>query len=246
MKEDHRRSIAVRDGANNDEEEIRQLIERIRRMEELLDTVLAHPHDIPRIRPALKALSAYYESGQWLADYEADEQGLLPPDLKRGVLGQDTLYNLLPDYDHILKGDSHMKQISHEELPEYGITTNHNIMDNGERRFRLGGADGSVYIRTEASEDSGWQNSHYHTRLSELCIVQSGWVYYAELIDGQVEARKYTAGEHFIIRPMIAHNSWMAPNSILHTVKFGDCSNADWIPAPELDELVRAMEVPHG
>jgi len=219
-------------------------IARIRHMEELLDTVLAHPHDISRIRPALEELNFYYFGGPWLSDYEADEQGLLPPDLKRGVLAQDTLYNLLPDYDHILKGDSHMKQISQEELPEYGITTSHNIMDNGERRFRLGGADGSVYIRTEATVCSGWQNSHYHTRLSEMCIVQEGWVYYAELIDGKVEARKYTAGEHFLIRPMIAHNSYMGPNAILHTVKFGDCSNADWCPAPQLDTLVRELPVP--
>ena len=28
-------------------------------------------------------------------DYEADERGELPPDLKRGVLSQDALYNLL-------------------------------------------------------------------------------------------------------------------------------------------------------
>ena len=88
-----------------------------------------------------------------------------------------------------------MKQIESSELPQYGIRTNHNIMDNGERRFRLSGADGSCYIRTEAAEDSGWQNSHYHTRLSELCIVQEGWVIYAELIGGKVEASKYTAGE---------------------------------------------------
>ena len=136
-----------------------------------------------------------------------------------------------------------MKQISDHELSQYGITTNHNIMDNGERRFRLGGADGSVYIRTEASQDSGWQNSHYHARLSELCLVQEGWVYYVELIDGKVEAKKYTAGEHFIIHPMIAHNSCMGPNAILHTIKFGDCSNADWCPAPDLDELIRGMHI---
>ena len=78
-------------------------IARIRHMEALLDTVLAHPHDISRIRPALEELNSYYFGGPWLSDYEADEQGLLPPDLKRGVLAQDTLYNLLPDYDHILK-----------------------------------------------------------------------------------------------------------------------------------------------
>ena len=135
-----------------------------------------------------------------------------------------------------------MKQIEEIELSQYGIRTNHSIMDNGERRFRLSGADGSCYIRTEAAEDSGWQNSHYHTRLSELCIVQEGWVVYAELIDGKAVANKYTAGETYLIRPMIPHNSWMAPNSILHTVKFGDCSDPDWIASPELDALVKGVD----
>lgn len=135
-----------------------------------------------------------------------------------------------------------MKEIKDSELNRYGIRTNHNIMDNGERRFRLSGADGSCYIRTEAAEDSGWQNSHLHTRLSEICIVQEGWVVYAELIDGKVVANKYTAGETYLIRPMIPHNSWMAPHSILHTVKFGDCSDPDWIASPELDALVKGTD----
>ena len=30
-------------------------------------------------------------------DYEADERGELPPDLKRGVLSQDALYDLLEE-----------------------------------------------------------------------------------------------------------------------------------------------------
>ena len=34
-------------------------------------------------------------SHQWQRDYEADERGLLPANLKRGVLGQDALYDLL-------------------------------------------------------------------------------------------------------------------------------------------------------
>ena len=43
----------------------------------------------------LAALDAYYTSGLWREDYEADERGELPPDLKRGVLSQDGLYDLL-------------------------------------------------------------------------------------------------------------------------------------------------------
>lgn len=132
-----------------------------------------------------------------------------------------------------------MKEILDAELPRYGIRTQHSLMDNGERRFRLAGADGSCYIRTEAAQDSGWQNSHFHTRLSELCIVQTGWVVYAELHDGRVTAARYGEGESYLIRPTIPHNTYMAPGSILHTVKFGDCSDPDWIPSPELDALVR-------
>lgn len=139
--------------------------------------------------------------------------------------------------------DPAMTVIPEHELAQYGIQTYHTLMDNGERRFRLGGADGSVYIRTEATADSGWQNSHYHTRLSELCLVQQGWVVYAELIDGQVVLSRYTDGQHFIIRPMVPHNSYMAPDSILHTIKFGDCSDPDWIAAPELDGLLGSIDV---
>ena len=43
----------------------------------------------------LASLTEYYEGGQWLKDYEADEQGLLPKGLKRGILAQDTLYDFL-------------------------------------------------------------------------------------------------------------------------------------------------------
>ena len=41
-------------------------------------------------------------SGQWKEDYEADEAGQLPSGLKRGVLSQDALYNLLNDADQIV------------------------------------------------------------------------------------------------------------------------------------------------
>ena len=45
----------------------------------------------------LNVLRNYMDSGQWLSDFEADEAGLLPPRLKRGVLSEDGLYNLLQE-----------------------------------------------------------------------------------------------------------------------------------------------------
>ena len=72
---------------------------RIRRMEAIFDILLsADPSTLPTdpiLAPMLEELTAYYDSPQWLADYEADEQGLLPPDLKRGVLSQDGIFNFL-------------------------------------------------------------------------------------------------------------------------------------------------------
>ncbi|MBR6624109.1 MAG: DUF4298 domain-containing protein [Ruminococcus sp.] len=51
----------------------------------------------PEISTMLDALTSYYESKQWLADYEADERGEIPHDLKRGVLSEDGVYNLLSE-----------------------------------------------------------------------------------------------------------------------------------------------------
>jgi len=56
-------------------------ITRIRKMEKIYD----------RVRKDIAILKEYEESGQWLEDYEADERGEVPGDLKRGVLSQDGL-----------------------------------------------------------------------------------------------------------------------------------------------------------
>lgn len=57
---------------------------RIRRMEKVYD----------RVRKDIATLKEYEESGLWMQDYEADERGELPNDLKRGVLSQDALDDL--------------------------------------------------------------------------------------------------------------------------------------------------------
>ena len=65
-------------------------IERVEKYEQLFDEATACP-DAQKLR----LLDAYYTSGEWREDYEADERGEFPPDLKRGVLAQDALYDLL-------------------------------------------------------------------------------------------------------------------------------------------------------
>lgn len=56
-------------------------------------------HEDITFKKMIQTLEDYYESGQWLKDYEADERGELPSDLKRGVLSQDGIYDLLCEID---------------------------------------------------------------------------------------------------------------------------------------------------
>ena len=56
----------------------------------------------------LEVLKDYMESGEWKEDYDADESGQVPSDLKRGVLSEDSLYNLLHDADQII---AHVKEV---------------------------------------------------------------------------------------------------------------------------------------
>ncbi len=78
--------------------------ERIRRMEERLDAALAALRAVNAAldiyESALKdiaALDAYLGGADWRADLAADEAGALPRDLKRGVLSEDGIYDMLED-----------------------------------------------------------------------------------------------------------------------------------------------------
>ena len=46
---------------------------------------------------SIVALSDYYGSDEWKQDFADDEAGHLPADLKRGVLSEDGIWNLLAD-----------------------------------------------------------------------------------------------------------------------------------------------------
>ena len=51
------------------------------------------------LREMIRSLKFYQESGQWLKDFQCDERGELPFELKRGVLSEDGLYNLMREID---------------------------------------------------------------------------------------------------------------------------------------------------
>ena len=79
-------------------------IERITQMEQRFNKVLAVIHDdrkTPEMLEAIKndvaVLNEYYGSELWKQDFADDEAGRLPIGLKRGVLSEDGLWNLLSD-----------------------------------------------------------------------------------------------------------------------------------------------------
>lgn len=81
--------------------------ERIEHMENLFDQsneVIQRLRqaiaDFQALQPTIDELDNYYKT-DWRADFEADEKGKLPADLKRGVLSEDGLWDLLEEYQQL-------------------------------------------------------------------------------------------------------------------------------------------------
>jgi hypothetical protein len=84
--------------------------ERITYMEQILDKVSSAVSNLSEalkrytaLLPALRELSDYYSSPLWLQDFEDDEAGRLPANLKRGVLSEDAVYDLLDENRRLLE-----------------------------------------------------------------------------------------------------------------------------------------------
>ena len=85
-------------------------LQRIRKMERHLNRASAA---LKRLSSALDkyeeakedfaALSNYYGSNDWKQDFADDEAGLLPKNLKRGVLSEDGIWNLLEAHRELQK-----------------------------------------------------------------------------------------------------------------------------------------------
>ena len=84
-------------------------LERIKEMEAALD---ASDSAIRNLSDALdryedviseyNKLEEYYSSGEWRIDFEADEAGLIPADVKRGVLSEDAVYDLITGHEELI------------------------------------------------------------------------------------------------------------------------------------------------
>ena len=91
-------------------------IKRITYMEQILDEATDAVSSLSEslekyaaIHDKLQKLLAYYSSGQWRQDFDDDSAGKLPRDLKRGVLSEDAVYNLLADVTRL---EDQMKKLT--------------------------------------------------------------------------------------------------------------------------------------
>ena len=79
-------------------------IKRITYMEQILDEATEAVSSLSEalekysaIQDKLQELISYYSSEQWRQDFDDDSAGKIPSNLKRGVLSEDAVYNLLAD-----------------------------------------------------------------------------------------------------------------------------------------------------
>lgn len=84
--------------------------EYISKMEEIFDEITAAQDSLKRtideyksLQDKVRRLEEYYTSDQWKEDLAMDEHGEIPADIKRGVLSEDGIYDLLDRNNEIMR-----------------------------------------------------------------------------------------------------------------------------------------------
>ena len=78
-------------------ERIKQMELRMQRAAKAVMELSAALDNYESVQEDIAELESYYGSEMWKQDYADDEAGRLPADLKRGVLSEDGIWNLLSD-----------------------------------------------------------------------------------------------------------------------------------------------------
>ena len=81
----------------NQIERIKQMEERFERASKAIKKLSTALNNYAKVQEDLAALGKYYGSKDWKKDFNDDEAGRLPADLKRGVLSEDGIWNLFED-----------------------------------------------------------------------------------------------------------------------------------------------------
>ena len=84
------------------EDRISQMEEIYDKALEIMDKAKEDPDSFLDFQNEISKLEDYYTGKLWIKDFELDEAGKLPQDLKRGVLSEDGIYNLLERNSELL------------------------------------------------------------------------------------------------------------------------------------------------
>lgn len=92
-----------------EKEYIERSVKRIKELESVFDEVSKTLKEEPiklndtEYQNKIKILVDYLDSGMWLNDYELDEKGLIDQSVKRGILSEDGLYNLIFEIEEFMQ-----------------------------------------------------------------------------------------------------------------------------------------------
>lgn len=95
--------------------EMEKIYDRVTQMQSAFDNAAK---EYKQIQSDVKKLEAYYTSPQWKADFEMDERGEIPKDIKRGVLSEDGIYDMLERNKEIMDRLGNIPE-EYGEVPKY-------------------------------------------------------------------------------------------------------------------------------
>ena len=123
----------------------------ISEMEKMFDKVLQTQSAFEKaieeyrdLQPVVRKLEAYYSSKQWKDDYAMDERGEIPTDVKRGVLSEDGIYNMLERNKEIMGmiGEKADESPASAKAPTY-----HEVVKKAQAAAKIRGEYGNKNVR---------------------------------------------------------------------------------------------------
>ena len=101
-------------------DKVENAIKRINEMESILDEALRKmdnaeeaPQELLEYQTEIKKLDEYYSDQDLKDDFALDEDGLLPKDLKRGVLSEDGIYDALERNKEVMERIRGTRMVKH-------------------------------------------------------------------------------------------------------------------------------------
>jgi hypothetical protein len=102
MKSPKKEKAEMKDKYSPAELRVAQNSDKFRRAEEAIKAAETGVEMLLDAWEDICALNEYLDSGQWQADFEADERGEIGKSVPRGVLSEDGLYNALDRLQDLL------------------------------------------------------------------------------------------------------------------------------------------------